>query len=286
MRVEPADREPSRKPLKLRPRAATSGLSDKVVGKVRKDAPRGYIDDFPDNLNAAIDVHNLKHPEHTISSKQPLGIPGSYGAVFKSKHGVTKLDSSESEPRLYARLPLRLKNHPIIPKHTSTGSIRLPKSWNRGKTKRTKLSTISREDLKDIPSGSTIADRLDTLKAQTNQAMSDSEPHEERPAINSELSIWHKENQAHKTLTDSEKKHLKTFAGGFRRLVKYGIVPRDLHRLNLGQRKDGSIAIRDLGIYRVLRDKAPNNKEIKLPPRAHNMTRSTSKLKALRDHNV
>lgn len=246
----------------------------------------------------AFKLHNQKHPENPIKpgSKQ-LG-KGSYGQVFPSKSGVVKIDQSAREARLLKTLPDRLKKHSVIPQNVKVGSMRLPPSWKATKrapdfddedgnprkqvkthSRRAKLTTISREDVKDIPSGK-MADHLDDLENHINNSLHTtkeaSTPYQ-RTHLKLTLHNWHKHVQSDPELETEHKKSLRKYAGGMARLIHHGIVPQDLYaHKNVGMRPDGSIVMRDLGIYKVLDDH--KDKKNPVSPIAKNV----SKFKALR----
>lgn len=247
--------------MRLRARAAFCGFrSTDGSNFARSDATSKRLSD-PKLLLVATQIHNIKSPEAVVDSAKPLGAPGSYGAVLKTKTGVVKFDRSYTEAQLYACLPSFLKKHPILPQDVKTGSIRIPLSFKRvhgKKPGRCKLSTISREDLAGLPYIPNVKERLLSIyrEMQAASANFDTRPaNEVRQALKTVLVAWHKSCQKSFELTASEKKNLRTFAGGLARLVRFGIIPSDLHNDNFGTRKDGSIVIRDAGIYYVLNDR-------------------------------
>lgn len=275
--------------MRLRARAFFCGFTPKDDHEpwARPDSYKERLDDN-NKLLAISMVYNEKNPEEAALSHEPLGCPGSYGAVLKTKTGVVKFDRSFTEAMLYACLPSYIKKHPILPKNVTTGSVRLPLSWGRTdgqKRGRVKLSTICREDLNSLSYNANVSDKLSEIYGELHAQIRDYQVksgNSIRDRIKEKLVGWHKKCQASSLLSSDEKKRLKRFAGGIARLVRFGIVPGDLHQGNYGLRADGSIVIRDAGIYYVLNDKIKPTvppPEIKKPKV---ILKSLEKLRALR----
>lgn len=235
----------------------------------RKDA--GSVKD----MEAFAKLHDAKHPEDKMKSKTRLGA-GSYGSVFPTEKGIVKVDRGAHEAHLLKKLPERLKKHSVIPKNVKTGSVRVPPEWKNEygrdpKAKRSKLTTISREDLKNIHGP--MAGHLDDLEHHVNTVLSQGEDgggrdinsvsgHFRRRALRNVIGKWHQRAQADPNLSAEHKKALKTYTGGLARLIHHGIVPHDLYSKNIGMRPDGSLVMRDLGVYKVLDDSKRKHKDM------------------------
>lgn len=280
--------------MKLRAKASHSGF-DILVGHdwSRKDSPSGGMDqDYKiKHLRA---FHNHRHPDNPIPDELPLG-SGVYGMVMRTKNGVIKFDRSATEAKFYAKLPKYLLAHPIIAKSVKTGSVRVPKSWRRSwdtqEGQKLKLSTIQREDILHLDHGSETARALGDINAEFNCAMGgwyNLTSSECRQMLYAIIRKWVSKNQTNFKLKDDEKKKLKQFAGGLMRLIRFGIVPRDMHDYNIGRRADGTFVLRDVGIYDVMNDTLkphPNctNSQMRSPVKSrHNIAKSTSKLRITR----
>jgi len=199
-------------------------------------------------------VYNLKNPENKLSKnmyqdEKRLGT-GSFGSVYKTDKGVVKFDTTKSEPKLYQHIKTsnRLKNLKILPKLDKLSNIRLPE--------RTRLTAISREDLDNLPSDA-MTDRIEVLQnifdthIDSKRFRTGPPPREE---FYNALKVWHNRNKNTNSLNKLQRAKLKDFAGGLLRLIHHGIIPQDIKLANLGQRKDGSIVLRDLSLYHVLDD--------------------------------
>lgn len=221
-------------------KAAQSGLADvDYPHDIRKDAPRKDMDTLDHGMLAKI--HNLKNPQNKIENPKPLG-SGAYGTVLPSAKGVTKFDKSSTEARLFKRLPNRLKTNKVLPQDVKTGSVRIPNPSNRvkeldGNSKRTKVSTISREDLKDAPWG--LTDHIGRLNTHLGAALQrirfNRIPIEQqRSILQGSLNKWHHDMKNDERTDNDSKSKLSKFASGIARLLHHGVIPGDLHNKNIG----------------------------------------------------
>lgn len=252
--------------MNLRPKAALAGFTPGDAFDNRNDAPRGFLGDAG-KLPVLKKIFSLKAPENTTKATAPLG-SGAYGIVCQTTNGVVKFDKSGSEARLYALLPTRLRNLSILPRNSRTGSLRLPPSWpliscdlwNKKiwkKNRRVKISVIEREELSNLLDYETRTTRLTELGFSiVSTAVEDfqnRDPNDVRRAIYTGVLKWIKDNET-LNLSQEQKNQLKHFGLCFLRFVKFGIIPRDMQARNMGQRADGSLVLRDLGVYIVLND--------------------------------
>lgn len=263
-------------------KASHSGFNPKEDPFVyRKD--KGHIRDS----EAALKLYNSKNPDNPVKHDSGTLGQGSYGKVFPTKSGVVKMDQSAREAKLLKKLPERLKKHSVIPQGIKTGSMRLPPEWadsyGRGKnahSRHAKITTISRENLKDV-SDSRVNNHLNSLEPKITGSLRDTHgsPSDlRRGHLKATLSAWHKHVQSDPHLSSEHKKALKTYAGGMARLIHHGVVPHDLYSpKNMGMRPNGSIVMRDLGVYSVLDDKT--KKQEKFPA----VEKNVRKLRSLKN---
>jgi hypothetical protein len=228
---------------------------------------------FPElNDNKFIKNFNATHPDNPIVVNGYLG-SGTEGIVFKTKNGVIKVTGDASEHKLASTLEKlhKLKSLPAAYQNIKTGQMA-----HNGHI----INTIEKEDLHSlhtehpvVKTSSNVMERI----AQLHHVMHDGLP---REVIHGKIISWKNRALRSPDIPDDEKKHLKNFAHGLHRMVRFGIVPGDLGVANFGRRSDGSFAIRDLGSYHVIDDIPKISKSSPLP--AKNVSKATDKYRSIR----
>jgi hypothetical protein len=269
-------------------------------------------------------AYNATKPSNPVDlSKKDHGLlgTGSFGSVFSTKKPgtVVKLGDLRSELALLDNLPKRILDHPSTYKHFGRSKLSVPPLRHQvpGDDEVGDIEALEREDLEDLdisyPHGRerSVSNRILNLQRTLKDAIpkfsapkSDKDKtvqaeykrklellsRTKKALLINTLKKWHLDNQADSDMSDFDKKRLKGLASGLLRHLHHGIdLKDDLSTKNVGIRPDGSLVLRDIGVYEILPDNGkaefmrikPRNRITKQRPVLANVR----KLKSLRSRN-